>query len=519
MAGKPPNNKALINPKKGEFYLPADERLRAVAQHRVVTIKGETLDAYPHVTDMTRLARNIGYVVPAPVFVRYPWADTNAFHTQKITAALLTMNRRAFVLNEMGTGKTRAALYAIDWMLSQNEISKVLVVAPLSTLEQVWGLEVLQYFNHLSTGTVHGTKKKRLSVLGEHHHLYVINHHGIGTVLPELKKMRFDVVLIDELAAFRNRRTDLWRNLDEITRKTPYVWGMTGSPTPHAPTDAWAQVKLLAPDRVPKYFKPFQRQTMQQVSQFRWIPKAEANDVVHKVMQPAVRFKRDDCLELPPVSFAYHKVQQSKEQERVYKELIRKLTMAFAEGEVTAMNEGVLFSKLLQIASGWVYTKDKNIVDLGSKNRLDDLTDIIDQSDGKIIVFADFIHTAQKILGHLLQKKYSAELVTGRVPARVRNDIFGRFKSMDSPRILVAHPKCMAHGLTLTEASTMVWFTPTTSLETYEQACARITRPGQTRKQLIIHLTGTAVESKVYRRLREKASVQGALLDMFTETA
>lgn len=83
--------------------------------------------------------------------------------------------------------------------------------------------------------------------------------------------------------------------------------------------------------------------------------------------------------------------------------------------------------------------------------------------------------------------------------------------------MIVAHPKCMAHGLTLTAANTIIWFTPTASLETYEQACARITRPGQTRKTLIIHLTGSPIETKIYRRLREKASLQGALLDMFND--
>lgn len=511
--------KALINPTKGEFYIPPDDRLRALVPHRSVTIKGKEYDAFPHVTDVTRLARNLDYTVPAPVYVRYPWKDTNAFETQRITAALLTMHRRAYVLNEMGTGKTRAALYAIHWMLMQNEIKRVLVVAPLSTLDQVWAYEVMRYFPELSTGTVYGTKKKRLKVLGEHHQIYVINHHGIGTCLDELKAMDFDVILVDEIATFRNRRTELWKNLDVITSKAPYVWGMTGSPTPQAPTDAWGQVKLLTPEKVPKYFKPFQRLTMNQITQFKWIPKPEANDIVHSVMQPAVRFKRDDCVELPPVSYSYKKVVQSKEQTRVYNELIKKLTIAFNNGEVTAANEGVLFSKLLQIASGWVYTKDKSIVDLAPKERLDALTELLDEAEGKVIVFADFVHTADQVYSHLYRKKYSCELVTGQTSTTERNRIFGSFQRLDSPRIIVAHPKCMAHGLTLTEASMIVWYTPTTSLETYEQACARITRPGQTRKQLIAHLTGTAVESKVYRRLKEKGTVQGALLDLFAEIA
>lgn len=510
--------KALIHPNKEEFYLPADERLRALVPYKTTKIKGYTVDVYPHTSEVTRLARNLDYIVPAPIAIRYPWKDAGAFQTQRTTAALLTMNRRAYVLSEMGTGKTRAALYAIHWMLMRNEIRKVLIVAPLSTLDHVWAYEIMRYFPELTSVTVYGTKARRLKRLNEQADIYIINHHGVGTVLPELIAKEFDVVLVDELATFRNKSTGLWKNLNDLIQHVRYVWGMTGSPTPGAPTDAWAQVKLLTPSRAPKYFGEFKKQTMVQLSQFRWLPKPDANDTVYAMMQPAVRYKRDDCVELPPVSFAYHKVEQSKEQDRVYKELIKKLTIAFNNGEVKASNEGVLFSKLLQIASGWVYTKDKNIVDLAPKQRLAALEEIIEQASGKIIVFAEFIHTTNQIAEYLAARGVSLELVTGQTPSSARNDIFGRFQRSDFPRVLVAHPKCMAHGLTLTAASVIVWFTPTTSLETYEQACARITRPGQTRKQLIIHLTGTAVESKVYRRLREKASVQGALLDLFSET-
>jgi len=98
-----------------------------------------------------------------------------------------------------------------------------------------------------------------------------------------------------------------------------------------------------------------------------------------------------------------------------------------------------------------------------------------------------------------------------------RNEIFNTFQDSPEKQLLIAHPQCMAHGLTLTAANTIVWFTPTTSLEIYEQANARITRPGQSHKTLVIHLTGTAIERKLYSRLRQKARLQGALLDMFND--
>lgn len=254
---------------------------------------------------------------------------------------------------------------------------------------------------------------------------------------------------------------------------------------------------------------------MRQVSQFRWVARDEANDIVFDAMQPAVRFKRDDCVELPPVVSLDRKVALSPQQKLVYETMMKKLRVSFAAGEVTAANEGVLFSKLLQISAGWVYTKDRRVVALPNNDRLDQLLEIIDEADGKVIVFNEFIHAAHALYELLRDHKVSCSLVTGETPAKDRSHIFNTFQNRSLPRVLVAHPRCMAHGLTLTAANVIVWFTPTTSLETYEQACARITRPGQTKKQLLIHLTGTPIETKLYRRLQQKKSLQGSLLEMF----
>lgn len=481
----------------------------------------------PHTRDTVRLARNMGHVVPAPIITQYDWNSDTPFRTQMTTAAMLTMQQRAYVLSEMGTGKTRATLHAANFLMMQGDVKRALVIAPLSTLVHVWDREIFRYFNHLSTGVLHGSKAQRLKVLAQDHHIYIINHDGVQTILADLIARGFDLAVVDELAAFRNARTDRWKAINLLInggmrkgsalpiQPIQFAWGLTGSPTPNEPADAWGQCRLLSPNKVPPYFKQFKRATMTQVSQFKWIPRHDANDIVFEAMQPAVRYKRDDCVELPEVSFQNRQVSLSKDQQRVYSEMIKKLKLGFQEGTVTAANEGVLFSKLLQVAAGWVYTTDRKVVHLDNQARIDSLLEVLDEAEGKVIVFADFIHAAHEIQNILLKSKIHSALVTGETPASQRNLIFNSFQSAAFPRVLVAHPKCMAHGLTLTAANTIVWFTPTTSLETYEQACARITRPGQTRKQLIVHLTGTPVESKLYRRLQQKANTQGALLEMF----
>jgi SNF2 family DNA or RNA helicase len=505
------------------IFFPDDPRLKSLlpdAWEYVGRARTKQV-SLPHTIEVSRLARNLGYIVPAPINHYYKWhTRPEPFKVQKITAALLTMNPRAYVLNEMGTGKTRSALYAIDYLLQEQVIKNVLVVAPLSTLSNVWDREIFEYFNHLKANVLHGTRSKRVTSLREYAHVYIINHDGVSTILPELQEKRFDCVLIDEVGAYRNKNTKRWKDMDALLRARggpEYIWGMTGSPTPNAPTDAYGLCKLITPERGPRWFKDFQRDTMHQITQFKWLPKPDANDKVYELLQPAVRYRRDDCIELPETSYQSMEVEPSSQVSATYKKMMTQLKAGFEEGTITASNEGVLFMKLLQISCGWVYTQTKGVVRLDNTERVNAVKEIIDDSLGKVIVYVNFTHACTELFEQLKKAKYAVEMVHGQTPKKERDRIFAAFQNDEEPRVLVANAAAMSHGLTLTAASTIVWFTPTTSLETYEQANARITRPGQTRKGLIINLTGTSVERKVYGRLTQKATTQGSLLELFAD--
>jgi len=392
---------------------------------------GETL-IVPHTVETTRLARNLGYSIPSPIVSQYDWAGDVPFRTQKLTASMLCMNSRAYVLSEMGTGKTRATLHAVNYLISAGIIERALVVAPLSTLSAVWDGEVFNHFPWLSVGVLHGTKAQRLKVLAEPHHIYVINHAGIEVIQKELTA-RDDIqaVIVDELGEYRNARTNKWKSLDAFCRKRKYVWGLTGSPMPKAPTDAYAQCKLLTPHTVPKYFREFKMRTMRQITQFRWVEKPEAKDIVYECMQPAVRFTRDDCVELPPVSYVGRQVALSPEQKKVHDQMIAKAVSMAAEGAITAVNEGVLFTKLLQIACGWVYTSGdlstRKVVDLNPEPRLSALLGVVEETAAKVIVFVDFIHCANRVFDYLNSAGVSCRLVTGETKL---SEVFLRLASL-----------------------------------------------------------------------------------------
>jgi SNF2 family DNA or RNA helicase len=136
-------------------------------------------------------------------------------------------------------------------------------------------------------------------------------------------------------------------------------------------------------------------------------------------------------------------------------------------------------------------------------------------ADHKVIVFVPFLHAISGVATFLAKHRHAPAVVHGSVSRTVRDKIFTDFQTKDEPRLIVAHPGCMAHGLTLTRANTIVWYAPSPSYEIYEQANARIVRPGQKEKTYIVHLVGTGVERETYKRQEGKGKMQGMLLDMF----
>lgn len=492
---------------------------------KLVEHKGSTLVAIPHRPDETRVLRNLGFEVPEPMPIHYDWPKVSGKHSpfsaQLDTASFLSMNSRAFCLNGMGTGKTNSALWAYDYLRRTKTVNKVLVVCPLSTMERTWADSAFQTFPHLDCVVLHGTRERRNKLLAQDVDIYVINIDGLSTIKDALaKRPDIDLIVVDELALARNSGTDRWKILNTICNKQAprRVWGMTGSPTPNAPTDAWAQCKLVTPDNptMPKYFSAFRDRVMRQITPFKWAARQDANEAVYQMMQPAIRFSLDDCVDLPEQTFITRDVALTPEQNKAYKDMLNKLSTEYAGGQILAVNEAVKANKLIQIACGVAYGTDGEHVIIPSKPRMDVLKEVIEESEGKVIVFVPLTGALESVASEL-RKDFTVETVHGGTSKTDRDRIFGEFQRGLDPRVLVANASTMSHGLTLTAATTIVWYAPVHSNETYEQACARVRRPGQTRTTVIVHIAGTDVERRVYKRLQDKQSMQGVLLDMMKE--
>lgn len=495
------------------------ERVTAVIPTaKKILFEGKELVAVPHRPDETRVLRNLGIEAPAPIEYHYQWSGNHTpFHAQRETAAFITMHDRGFVLNDMGTGKTLATLWAYDYLREIGKAHRLLVVAPLSTLERTWADTVFEHFPHLSWSILYGTREKRLKMLHQNVDIYIINHDGVRVLEEELRKRDdIDMVVIDEVAMFRNAQTSRWKSMRKIVEKKPRVWGLTGTPTPNSPTDAYGQAKLVVPHRAPPFFSAFRDQVMKQISQFKWEPRPNAPEIVANLLQPSIRFAREDCIDLPHTTFVTRHAPLTADQQKAYKDMLNNLKVEIAQGQVLAVNEAVKLMKLVQIATGVLYNDNGEELEIAAEPRIELVKEIIEQAGAKTIVFVPF-KGALRYAASQLEKDFTVACVSGEVSKSARDEIFHHFQRSKHPQVLVAQPAAMSHGLTLTEANTIVWFAPITSNEVYEQANARIVRPGQTRNTLIVNIEGTPVERQIYKRLEKRQAIQGLLLDLVRE--
>jgi SNF2 family DNA or RNA helicase len=478
-----------------------------------------------HNLTSTIVLRSLGHSVPNPILSYYDFGHVKPFLVQRRTMDLMTTAPRCYVLNSMGTGKTKATLWAWDYLHGNSHCGKMLVVATLSTLKFVWQAEAFATLPNRRVEVLHGSKKHRLERLAEPADIYVINHDGLKTIMPELlQRTDIDVLVLDEVAVYRNN-SERSKDMRKFSQRFKFVWGLTGRPMPNEPTDVWGISKVVTPNTSPKYFRQAQEMLMTKVNNFKWIPRPEAIERAMVMLQPNVRFDLNDVIELPEVISRTIDVPLTKLQEKTYRTLADQFTADVGSGQVTAVNAAVAMGKLLQVSGGWVYARrpDGEMISV-PVFKVDDpmprhqmLVDLINENERKVIIYVPFRHAIEGLSPILDAAGIDHAVVHGEVSQNARGDLFNAFQNTTKYKALLAHPQCVAHGLTLTAADTIIWYMPITSLETYEQANARITRVGQRFKQKVLHLQSTQVERKIYALLQRKQRVQDTLLELLAD--
>jgi SNF2 family DNA or RNA helicase len=504
-------NKALLlklhDPKKVTAVIP---KSRVMGEHGVLVHWG---------LDEAQVLKNLKIKnVPSPILRDYGWPGLHKpFDHQKTTSAFLTLNKRAFCLNEQGTGKTGSVVWAADYLMRQGRVRRVLVICPLSIMDSAWRADLFKFAMHRSVDIAHGSAEKRRAVIESQAEFVIINFDGVEVVCDAINKGGFDMIVVDECNAYKNAQTNRWKVLNGLIKSDTWLWMLTGTPAAQSPVDAYGIAKLVNPQGVPKFFGSFKDMVMYKVTQFKWVPKSSALDTVFNALQPAIRFTKAECLDLPEMTYVNREVVLTKQQQKFYNLMKNRMVMEAAGEEITAVNAAVNLSKLLQISCGAVYSDTKEVVEFDIKNRYAVLKEVIDEASQKVLVFVPFKHAIDLVTAKLREDGITCEVIRGDVSAVKRTEIFKQFQETPEPKVLVIQPQSAAHGVTLTAADTVVWWGPTSSLETYAQANARVHRAGQRHPSVVIRLMGSNAEKHVYTMLDTKNVVHTQIVDLYKQ--
>lgn len=423
------------------------------------------------------------------------------------------------VFLDCGMGKSVISLSAIEeLMYDRFDIRKALVIAPLRVAKHTWPSE-LQKWSHVSYLTyslITGTPKQRLEAMMKPADIYIVNRENVAWMINKSGlPFDYDMLILDELSSFKSADAKRFKALMKVRPKVKRIVGLTGTPASNSLMDLWAEFKLIdMGERLGRfksaytanYFRPDQMNGYI-VYSYRPLPGAEEL-IYDRISDITISMRARDYLEMPERIDSTVEVRMSDKEADTYKELKKELILELPDGEITASNAAVLSGKLLQMASGAVYTDDGNYIPVHDQ-KLDALDDLVEAANGKPVLVAYwFKHDLGRICERLDKIGARYELIN-------TDESIRKWNRQEIPIGLI-HPASAGHGLNLQDGgSTIIWFSLTWSLEFYQQLNARLWRQGQRDKTVIVQhiICKGTIDERVMRALASKDAGQQALID------
>ena len=430
---------------------------------------------------------------------------------------------------EMGTGKTKVALDNAAMLYNEKLINVVLVVAPNSVYRN-WQDEIN---THCPVDTTIHTHKKDKKFVRESTKLsfFLINveafsrssgSNAIKNIINEYHDTM--MVIIDEATTIKNRQAKRTKELTKLCKPIKYKRILTGSPVTKSPLDLFSQCAFLNPNLLgyTSYYA-FRAhfcvmktigvgQSGKQISLPLYF--TNLNELEQKVKKFSYRVKKVDCLDLPSKVYVKRYVDLKGSQVQIYNNLKTFARAVFEDKEASYTNRLTEIIKLHQVACGYFVSDTGEKKDIDNP-KLDELMNIIEETDGKMIIWANYIHNIEKIIDKLksVYGDESTVSIYGAVSVDDRQDAVSNFQTNKNTRFFVGNPTTGGYGLNLAAASTVVYFSNNYDLEVRQQSEDRAHRIGQKNNVTYIDIiTRQTIDEFIIKALNKKLKISAQTL-------
>ena len=445
-------------------------------------------------------------------------------------------NKESFaIFAEMGTGKTKIALDNACILYNQGKIDRLLVVAPKGTymtwVEQEIPTHVPDYVEkHVvawkqSTSATYKQQLKDIKSAEDFRFkIMVINVEALstkkGVEFARLFLIGKSMMIVDESTTIKNPQAKRTKNILSLAKEAKYRRILTGSPVTQSPMDLWAQMDFLDPEILgqqsyyafrTRYAVVITANAAGGTHKYQKIVKFKNLSQLGQLVSPhSYRILKKDCLDLPDKIYTRREVELTDEQQLAYKDM-KANAMTFLKGKsLTAVNVLTQLLRLHQITCGHMKTDSGETLDL-KNNRLDELMQVLGETTGKVIIWANYIHDILNIK-NAIKKEYGEDSYCtyyGATPADERQVCIRKFQDPESKiRFFIGNTQTGGYGITLTEASTVIYYSNNYDLEKRLQSEDRAHRIGQKNAVLYIDMVAKGtVDDKIIKSLRNKVNI------------
>ena len=455
-------------------------------------------------------------------------------YDHQIKALEMSWERKYFgYFMEMGTGKSKVLIDNISMLYDNGKINGVLIVAPKGVVKNWYEGEIPTHIvDHIEYKSVLWqplvTKKQTVSLnslfeTGEDLHILVMNVEALSTKKGVEFAAKFlashrTLMAIDESTTIKNPEAKRTKNICKLGREASYTRILTGSPVTKSPLDLYKQCEFLCPGLLghESYYTFRTRYAVMRTANFGGrsvqivVGYRNLDELAEKLKAFSYRVLKDECLDLPKKTFMKRTVTLTPDQLKVYKEMSNLALASFDGKMMTTATVLTQLMRLQQITCGNFTADDGTLKELPT-NRLPELMDLLDEIEGKVVIWAHFQRDVHKII-EAISKEYGPDSFVdyyGLTPQEDRQKNIQKFQDPSSPvRFFIGTTQTGGYGITLTEASTMIYYSNGYDLEKRQQSEARIDRIGQERPMTYIDIIcENTVDTRIVKALRKKVNI------------